>query len=591
MSAEQPDTPPEQPKYSPENQPAAPVPEEETTAKPGPPGGHTPFEYTVRLSAIVGRDSIYKPTGQPDAAAWAAKFTRLTPQPDAKQSQPSPSAEESILNDPAHALLEMLRQKDITPQNIGSVRIAAMPELIYAAHRILDRLADAAENTAAVNAARHILEQAVEQRRRGDTFSLEVDHLLTKQEDRHVMDAPDLEAFWGRVARLAEWRPELGQKTVSRLYREWRSMFIRRRQYEQAGQVLRSYGIDPQGSLIPDGFDEMNVRLVQGAVEYRSTDELIAHLRTYFMPRGENFNARIASEDAINRAVDNAPSAVLLPKGEDTEIMERIAEEITTWAAGNAETYTDSYISQGGGDPYKYSNSMFTGHGISVRRVNGRFHLTMFGTGHNMNAYNPTQVIDGFAAFHNKEVTYDDAAEVVYTATPPAVVTVRERNHTVRGVPQKEHAAEVTLPVQAALTRLAELIHLHPLSVKLLGQIISKAGGGGPFKPMQGIRDGSLEIFVIPHYNQLEDATLNTAGEIVGLSPILQDEEDQQAWTAFAVPQLGLSLRIAAGETQTAEQQELNKVLHAVSVVNRYRPRPKHSHGHMDADGLFTLKK
>ncbi len=273
-----------------------------------------------------------------------------------------------------------------------------------------------------------------------------------------VKEATTHDEFFSEVSQIAE---DLSLEELVDEYNRWRSGLIKTRLRRKAEKILEERGFNRE-TLLPKGFIGIETIIHAGKVPYYSIEDLIVDMWKYFVPE-ISFPSRSTSPQILGheestrvmRAVDSSFAIALLRKTglfDPVRNMERLMEEILAWREEvsreeilrrvtyfqrreegekmpEGKIYKDSQA-RGGGDPYKYSGSRFTGHLISVEHIRENdksfFFLRLKGAGYNYLYWNPTHQIDQFAAYNDREVIYEGPITIIYTAFPPEEVEISD---------------------------------------------------------------------------------------------------------------------------------------------------------------------
>lgn len=508
---------------------------------------------------------------------------------EAAQRRAIEERREYIRNNPVQALAEIMEAHGLTDaEEIDHATLTdAGGELLFAAGAIETQTESRSigatdANVTTLNTARQLLDKAVEMRRAGAQFSNDA-YALDRHEDRSVTSANSVDDFWNKLAQLAEWRSEMNPHQVSGLYEEWRDRFIRSRQQERAARILAEHGVDPTDCL-PEGFDHLTVTIGHGTVSYGGVEDLLKDMRDYFVPRTDRFEAGIVAGEAVNDAVGRAATASLLsrinPDGDDG-VMVRLEREITAWSLGHDKLYKDSQDS-GGGDPYRYSDGLFTEHGIGIsitRTDDDKFHLSLQGRGCNYYSKQPTKQIDDFAAFVGKDIAYGGDIKLTYTGQPPTEFNVSTLERTIRGEVQVDDVVALSLPVGESLNQLQKLLNLRSKTIKKLWSIIESNPSG---IETPSVRDGDIVVGISPYHRLPRQARRSAdSTRLEGYSTIVNNKGREERY--FFLPELGVHVQ----STDPTRQAELSRMFHAIGTVARNSTRRSYNNGYVGGPNSF----
>ena len=250
------------------------------------------------------------------------------------------------------------------------------------------------------------------------------------------------------------------------------------------------------------------------------------------------------------------------------------------WVAKNdGKPYRDSW-DDGGGDPYKYSGGLFSGHGIGISRgEDGTFRLSLSGRGYNYNSSRPTQQIDDFAAFVGKAVAYEGDVELEYRGDPPSEFVKDTLTRTIREETRTENAVAVSLPVEAVFRQLQRLLNLHDEAIAGLWQIVESAPSG---TDIPGIRDGNVIVGISPHSRLPRQPQRSVDGtRLEGYTAIHKEEREERRY--FFLPEMAVHIK----SNDPNQQISLARLFHAIGTMARNSPRKSYAHGYVGGYDSF----
>ena len=251
--------------------------------------------------------------------------------------------------------------------------------------------------------------------------------LIEELQIRPLYNAETIADFWRQMHILSEYRSEILNQDSSALFVNWKEHKIKRQTRKNAVKTLIEHGIQVPDSL-PKGLSEIEIKARANSIVYGSADELIDNLRTYFIPRSQNFIPAIANTDQIALSAGDVfvEFADFMNKGGnvDRENMQRLEREIRLWMETDMnEPYVDSY-DYGSGDPYKYTGGMFSGHRIGIEKRQERYHLLLRGGGYSMNM----PYAEMCATVMGKELEYQEGLTMEFTPTMPDNIDLSDRH-------------------------------------------------------------------------------------------------------------------------------------------------------------------